>query len=206
MAAKRNPARKKPVWGRILHVAAATLTTLVLLVVFYLAVVLGQPTGEDDMPSLETQALLPAAPAEHIADEAELGELISRFPVPVMAFLSGAGPVLQQGASFDTAFENGFARVLELTYALADGGVVQLRTIYPARALSLIERGAYHLNRAGSVSLCGLRAVEMQSQQSIRLHAQSEDAVYVLTAPQMSDDALSTLTKSLQLLTTTGGT
>ena len=76
-----------------------------------------------------------------------------------------------------------------------------MQTIYPARALSLVPRGDYRLTTAATQALAGLRAIRMESDAAIRLHAQGTDALYVLTVPQMTQDELTALTKSLQLFT-----
>lgn len=193
--------QRKPSLGRrILRGLLITVLGVMLLALFYLAVILGQPQADDQVAVDASQPLLAAAPAQNIASEDQLTSLLAAFPVPVMSFVSGAGPAFIAGSSYDTAFESGFARVVELQYALPGGGTVTARSIYPARALSLVGRTGYRLRTSTSLSLAGLRAVRMEGTDTIRLHAQSADALYVLTLPAMSADELSTLTKSLQLL------
>ena len=198
---------KKPWVKKTVHVFLSLVLTAILIAVFYLAVVLGQPTADEDdvtVADAASQPLLSPSPAESITAESQLTELISHFPTPVLSFVAGTGPTLIAASSYDTAFENGFARILDLTYTMEDGGTVQLRTIYPARALSLIDRGDYHLNQATSLSMAGLKAVKMENQSTIRLHAQGTEALYVVTLPQMSGDEISSLMKGMQLNTKTG--
>ncbi len=193
---------KKPWLKKTVHIFLSLVLTAILIAVFYLAVVLGQPTTDEDdttVASAVSQPLLSPSPAENITEEGQLAELITHFPTPVLSFVAGTGPRLIAASSYDTAFENGFARILELTYTTEDGGTVQLRTIYPARALSLLSRGDYHLNQASSLSMAGLKAVKMENQSTIRLHAQGTEALYVVTLPRMSDEDMSTLMKGMQL-------
>lgn len=189
---------------RVLRIAAATLAALVLVAVFYLAVVLGQPQpSENEVKVKQDQPLLTASPAKSITAEDQLGTLIEDYPAPVMSFLAGAGPTFQSGLSYDAVFDGGFGRIVELTYRLSSGDAIKVQTIYPARALSLVPRGDYRLTTAATQALAGLRAIRMESDAAIRLHAQGTDALYVLTVPQMTQDELTALTKSLQLFTTT---
>lgn len=197
---------KPALWRRAARIVLTAVLAVVLVALFYLAVILGQPQADDQAAVDLSQPLLAASPAQAIASEDQLGGLVAAFPVPVMSFVSGAGPALTAGTSYDTAFEDGFARVVKLQYALPDGGTVTARSIYPARALSLVGREGYRLNEASSLSLAGLRAVRMEGADTIRLHAQSSDALYVLTLPAMSADDLAALTKSLQLLTVVSAT
>lgn len=185
---------------RALRGVLVTLLALALVGAFYLAVILGQPQEGDQLVAREDQPLLPAAPAVNITAEGDMATLVQDFPVPVMSFVAGAGPALTTGVAGDMAFEDGFARVATLTYALEGGGQAVVRSIYPARALALVGREGYTLASAGSVSLAGLSAVRMEGADTVRFHAQSTDALYELTVPAMSAEELSALTKSLQLV------
>ena len=184
--------------GRILRIAGTILAAAVMAAVFYLAVVLGQPEAKDQ-PVTVDQPLLAASPAMQMTTADQLPQLTATFPVPVMSFLQGAGPELIAGASYDAAFENGFARVLELRYRLASGDTVTVQSIYPARALSLIKRDGYTLRTAASQSLAGLSAVRMDSPSAIRLYAQSAQALYVVTLPRMDAEGLSATVRALHL-------
>jgi len=188
-----------PLMQKILHRIAAVLAAVVLGAVFYLAVVLGQPEESDKTAPLQEQPLLAASPAIQLTAAEELPQLTAAFPVPVLSFLPGAGPQLNAGMSYDAAFENGFARILDLRYILSSGGTVQVQSIYPARALSLLSREGYTLRTASSQSLAGLQAVRMDSASGVRFHAQSDQALYVVTLPRMEDEALSATLKALQL-------
>ena len=179
--------------------------TLLLITLFYLAVVLGQPQEpENPVTVSQDQPLLAASPALNIQSERQLSALSEAFPVPILAFMEGMGPTLQSGTSYDLAFENGFARLTRLEYTTDSGLSFTLTTIYPARALSLLEKGDFTLTGAAAQNLTGLTAVRMEDKDHIRLHAQANDAVYALTVPQMSDESLSTVTRVLQLVSPGG--
>lgn len=191
---------------RIVKWILCCLLSLMLLAVFYVAVILGQPQDEETtVEVLADQPLLPASPAVNITMESELDGIISGFPVPVMSFLSGSGLTLTSGSSYDIAFENGFARIAALTYTVElNGQAVELKveSIYPARALDLVPKGDYRIAAVAGQSLAGLQSVRMENAATIRFHAQSSDALYVLTVPKAAAEDISTLTRSLQLFTT----
>ena len=185
---------------RALYRIAAIAAAVVLIAVFYLAVILGQPEDAVTPAPAADQPLLAASPALQLTSAEELPRLIETFPAPVMAFLTGAGPQLNAGLSYDVAFENGFARVLELRYLLDGGAYATVQSIYPARALSLVKREGYTLSSAVSQPIAGLQAVRMEGE-SLRFHAQGEQALYVITLPKMAGEALSATLKALQLAT-----
>lgn len=191
---------KAPAIRRVLKAAVSVLLTVLLAVVFYVAVVLGEPQDvEQVVEPLKDQPLLQASPAITIDSENQLSALLNPYPVPVMCALSGSGLTLTAGVSYDVAFESGFGRIVSLTYANAMGQQMTVETIYPARALSLMGRGDYHLSGTAGQSLAGMRSVRMENGTSIRLHAQAEEAIYVVTMPKLDSSELIALTRSLQL-------
>ena len=181
-----------------LRTVISALAAAVLAVIFYLAGVLGQPEAKVQSRQAE-QPLLAASPALQMTEASQLQQLLDGFPVPALTFLAGAGPELNAGMSYDVAFEDGFARVLELRYNLSSGGTVKVVTIYPARALSLVTREGYTLRTAASQSLAGLSAVRMDGAEDVRFHAQSADALYVVTLPRMDAETLSATLRTLQI-------
>lgn len=200
-AAKKRIPAFSPLLKKIFRFVSMTLATLMLVALFYLAVVLGQPQEpENPITVSQDQPLLAASPALNIQSERQISTLSETFPVPILAFMEGMGPTLQSGTSYDLAFENGFARLTELTYTTDNSLTFTLTTIYPARALSLLKKGDYTLAGAAAQNLTGYTAVRMEDKDHIRLHAQASDAVYVLTVPQMSDESLSAVTRVLQLV------
>ena len=196
---KGNNSRMK----RALRLVLGALAAALLIAVFYVAVVLGQPQPDEGAVTVLTdQPLLTASPAQTLASDEELEGLMARFPVPVLYAQRGGALTLRAGVSQDTAFEGGFARVATLTYsAELNGQAVEItvQSIYPARALPLIPKGDYTLAAAAGQSVAGLHTVRMENASSIRLHAQSADALYTVTLPRAASQELGALLRPLQL-------
>lgn len=200
-APKREPRKPHPRLKKALHVLLMTLLAMILVALFYLAVILGQPEEpENAMDIDQTQPLLTASPALNIQSERQVAALAEAFPVPVLAFMEGMGPVLVSGTSYDQAYEGGFARICELRYTTDNGLEITLATIYPARAVELLGKDGYTLTGAAAQNLTGLTAVRMENADHIRLHAQASDAIYALTLPKLTDDTITTVTRVLELV------
>lgn len=208
-APKREPRKPHPRLKKALHVLLMTLLAVILVALFYLAVILGQPEEPENAIDIDqTQPLLTASPALNIQSERQVAALAEAFPVPVLAFMEGMGPVLVSGTSYDQAYEGGFARICELRYTTDNGLEITLATIYPARAVELLGKDGYTLTGAGAQNLTGLTAVRMENADHIRLHAQASDAIYALTLPKLTDDTITTVTRVLELVSkeSTSGT
>ena len=192
--------RKPSLPRKILRKALTLLAALLLLGAFYLAVVLGQPQeGDSPVQADMNQPLLSASPAVTITEESRLNELTGSFPVPVLCAVSGGNLTLISGVSCDLAYEGGFARRITLTYQTPGGQQLLVESLYPARALSLMGKGDYHMAGVAGQSLAGMQSVRMENDATIRLHAQSETGLYIVTAPRMDSSDLAALTRSLQL-------
>lgn len=208
-APKREPRKPHPRLKKALHVLLMTLLAVILVALFYLAVILGQPEEPENAIDIDqAQPLLTASPALNIQSERQVAALAEAFPVPVLAFMEGMGPVLVSGTSYDQAYEGGFARICELRYTTDNGLEITLATIYPARAVELLGKDGYTLTGAAAQNLTGLTAVRMENADHIRLHAQASDAIYALTLPKLSDDTITTVTRVLELVSkeSTSGT
>ena len=200
-APKREPRKPHPRLKKALHVLLMTLLAVILVALFYLAVILGQPEAPENAIDIDqTQPLLTASPALNIQSERQVAALAEAFPVPVLAFMEGMGPVLVSGTSYDQAYEGGFARICELRYTTDNGLEITLATIYPARAVELLGKDGYTLTGAAAQNLTGLTAVRMENADHIRLHAQASDAIYALTLPKLTDDTITTVTRVLELV------
>lgn len=200
-APKREPRKPHPRLKKALHVLLMTLLAVILVALFYLAVILGQPEEPENAIDIDqTQPLLTASPALNIQSERQVAALAEAFPVPVLAFMEGMGPVLMSGTSYDQAYEGGFARICELRYTTDNGLEITLATIYPARAVELLGKDGYTLTGAAAQNLTGLTAVRMENADHIRLHAQASDAIYALTLPKLTDDTITTVTRVLELV------
>ena len=208
-APKREPRKPHPRLKKALHVLLMTLLAVILVALCYLAVILGQPEEPENAIDIDqTQPLLTASPALNIQSERQVAALAEAFPVPVLAFMEGMGPVLVSGTSYDQAYEGGFARICELRYTTDNGLEITLTTIYPARAIELLGKDGYTLTGAAAQNLTGLTAVRMENADHIRLHAQASDAIYALTLPKLTDDTITTVTRVLELVSkeSTSGT
>ena len=200
-APKRETRKPHPRLKKALHVLLMTLLAVILVALFYLAVILGQPEEPENAIDIDqTQPLLTASPALNIQSERQVAALAEAFPVPVLAFMEGMGPVLVSGTSYDQAYEGGFARICELRYTTDNGLEITLATIYPARAVELLGKDGYTLTGAAAQNLTGLTAVRMENADHIRLHAQASDAIYALTLPKLTDDTITTVTRVLELV------
>ncbi len=196
MKKKKRPSllRKMIRWVITILVAA------LLIAAFYLAVILGHPQESETAIQVDMhQPLLNASPAVTIATEAEMDQLNASFPVPVLQAMSGSGLTLLSGVSCDLAYENGFARRVQLTYQTAMGQQMLVESLYPARALDLLGKGDYHMGSVAGQALAGMESVRMENGSSIRLHAQSETGLYVVTVPMMDSSDLAEAIRSLQL-------
>lgn len=185
---------------KALRMAFVALLALVLAAIFYvLAVMLSPQTKQSDAPS-SPQMLLTASPARVIDREDGLETLLQSFPVQALSCVPGSGCTLLRGRSYDTAFEDGFARVVALEYASPLGVRFTVCSVYPARALALMGRDGYTLAPQEGPLVAGMRTVRMEKSGSVRLHAQTEQALYYITAPSATNEALGEMLRSLQLL------
>ena len=194
--------KQQPLWRRIVKVALAALLTIVLLAAFYIAVIMGNPQEAESsaITAKQDQPLVAAMSSPlMITDQGQLGLLLKEFPAPVMAAMHSTVLTFQQGLGEDVPFEDGLGRRVTLTYRTAEGAAVTVVSLYPARALALIEKADYTISGTAGLPLAGLRSVRMVNDSSVRMHAQGSDALYVVTLPELSASALRTLTATLQL-------
>lgn len=190
-----------PLWRRVIKAVLATLLTVALLAAFYIAVIMGNPQEAESsaITARQDQPLLAAMPSPVlILEEGQLGALLEVFPAQVMAAMHSTAMTFEQGLCQDVPFEDGLGRTVTLIYRTSAGAPVTVTSIYPARALSLIPKADYTISGTSGLPLSGLRSVRMENGDSIRMHAQGEDALYVVTLPNLSAASLRTLTSTLQ--------
>jgi len=188
--------KKKPRIRRVIRSVLLGIGAVLLAVVFYLVMIMGRDT---EAPVTKEQPLLSASAPLAISEANQLTELMKTFPVPVLAAGNASGLILQSAASYDVAFEDGFARQLTITYTAEDGTALRLDSIYPARALSLLDKNYTVSATAGHV-VAGQRTVRMESKDCIRLHMQTADGLYVITLPGSAENNISSLIRTLQLV------
>lgn len=189
---------------RVIRVLLLTLLAVVLTGVFYIAVVMGQPQKAADGQAKAAPVTQPlpeplSAPVI-VARETELARVAETFPAPVM-YVSGTSARLTfvSAVSEDVPFEGGVARVVTLTYRTQDFDSVTVQSIYPARALSLLGKDGRTFTGIIHDQMAGYDYVAMQDAATYRLHAQGEEALYVLTAPLVDMAVLDNWTNGLQL-------
>lgn len=190
---------KRPLWRRVLNI----LLIPVLLAVFYIAVVMGQPQSEPDeaAPAAKQPLPRPLESAIHISSEEQLAQLSADFPAPLMYPAYAEDLTFAGGVLKDTAYEGGVARIATLSYLTEDGAELSVTSIYPARALDLMGRGDYRNATIGPL-LAGIPSARMENDDTVRLHAQGDEALYVLTLPRGLTDAMQRITTTMQLFTT----
>ena len=182
---------------QVLLKVVTALFSVALIVLIGALLVLAQPKREDTEKA-EPQPLLTASPAMNITVETDLRSLVESFPVPVLSFMSGSGMSFVSGTSADAGLEGGFGRIVSLYWQTQDGDPLILQSIYPASALSLLEKG-YHFSAVAGPTLFGVDSVRMENADTVRVHAATDTGLYVLTVPKSAASKISSLSRSLQL-------
>lgn len=187
---------------RILRAVLFCLLAAALIFVFYVAVVMGQPqedlTGRAFTPRAAQALPEPLSAAISLTDDRELSALAQAFPAPVM-YAEDDALVFLSGQCADVPFEDGVARVVTLTYRTADFRTLQVESILPARALSLLEDGERTFLRRSADTMADIEYVAMQDATTLRMHAQGEEALYVLTAPLADGSVIRQWTGAMRL-------
>ena len=182
---------------QVLLKVVTALFSVALIVLIGALLVLAQPKREDTEKA-EPQPLLTASPAMNITVETDLRSLVESFPVPVLSFMSGSGMSFVSGTSSDAGLEGGFGRIVSLYWQTQDGDPLILQSIYPASALSLLEKG-YHFSAVAGPTLFGMDSVRMENADTVRVHAATDTGLYVVTVPKSAASKISSLSRSLQL-------
>lgn len=192
----------QPFWKKLLRGLLTAFLAALLIAVFYVAVIMGHPQ-DDGAVAIEArmdQLLLGRMEQPmQITEASDMGTLLAAFPAPVLHPLYGSALIFVSGSCEEAAFEDGFGRIVTLTYRTEYGEEMILTSIYPARALSLLEKGDYTLKGTAGPSLVNMRSVRMENEAGIRLHAQGTDALYAVTVPHVDAGLLRQLTATLQL-------
>lgn len=190
---------------KALRIILGILAAALMIAVFYVAVVLGQPQENPEKVIVSPdQPVMTASPAVTLTTENELDAMLRAFPVAALYAVEGSDLTLTGGMSYDATYEDGFARIMILNYTAQLNGKqvdMSVQSIYPARALEFVQRGDYHIAHVAGQALAGLQSVRMEDGEHIRLHAQGAEGIYVLTVPAMTADELAAVTRSLQLYT-----
>ena len=156
------------------------------------------PRGAE-RPGQQRPPLLPAGQdVVTITSADDLPLLLRMFPAPALTPTTSGWPLVV-GTCYDVAFENGMGRILTLTYQASDTIQVTLTSIYPARAIALLEKGDYRISASLGVTLAGRRSIRMENAESIRLHAQGEEALYIMITPLLEENSLRSIAGQMTL-------
>ena len=171
---------------RLLRFILTALLSGLLVVVFYLAVIMGQPSDEavsaaekrPEPPLLQAQ--LPVT----MNNSGDMTHMRERFPGSIIVLAPNANAFFVSGQSYDVAWGGAFARVAVLEYVLEGGETLRLESIYPSHAYELIPRQGFTLRPEIGYSILGLPAVRMDGSNVTRFHAQDNEVMYTATLPK----------------------
>ncbi len=124
------------------------------------------------------QPLLPAGQdVVTITSADDLPPLLRMFPAPALTPTTSGWPLVV-GTCYDVAFSRmAWGRILTLTYQASDTIQATLTSIYPRGQLRCWKKGDYRISASLGATLAGLRSIRMENAESIRLHAQGEEAL-----------------------------
>lgn len=188
----------KKIWKFLLKLLGA-LVSVALLALLAVSLILAKPQKEETART-EIPPAAESRPAITVEQESGLVQLVSDFPAPVMSFMSGSGMTFVSAVSADSAVSGNFARTATLYWQTEDARPMILQSICPADSLSLLEEG-YHFSATPGPTLFGNPSVRMEKEDTIRIHATTDQALYVLILPSSLSDQVSNLCRSLQLFT-----
>ncbi len=187
---------QKKISHRVLKILGGLLSVLLILLLGFL-LILAQPQP-DPKGNAAPQPLLTASPAVSIWQETELLSILDSFPSPVLSFMSGSGMIFVSGTTADAVVNGGFGRIVTLWWQTPEGDPLILQSIYPASALSLLEKG-YHFSNMTGPTLFGFDSVRMENEDTVRIHAATDTGLYVVLIPKSAASRLSALSRSMQL-------
>ena len=184
---RRKASGKRSLPGRIFRL----LLWLAAAAVFYLVFAIFAPRETDTVVASRTQPLLGHVQAAMIQRFEDLTAVLEEFPSAVLAGRDGSALRLLSGTCHDFPYEDGYGRMVELTYQDSAGRQLTAVSIYPARAVSVLREGGFTLTGEGP-ELAGYPSLRMDSPTRIRLHMQTETGLYAVIAPRLTDAELET--------------
>ena len=184
-----NGKNLRKVLFRILQI----LFSVALMALLTASLILAKPQ-EDKTDKPSAAASSEAVPAVSIDQETDIPRLMTTFPAHLMSFLSGSGMDFVSASAYDVAIPGGFGRVVDQSWQTAEGDPVTIRSIWPVTALNLLEDG-FHFMPYG---------VRMENDSTIRLHASTDEALYVVLLPRSLSSQVNSICSSLQLYYTGG--
>ena len=182
---------------KILLRIIGTVIAIAVMALLAVSLIIAKPQDGDPAPAA-ARPLTNASPAVTIEDELDLSQLFAAFPAPVMSFMGGSGMTFVSATCADAAVDGGFGRVATLNWQTAEGEPVRLRSIWPAGALDLLE-GGYHFMPYTSPALFGSSSVRMENDQTVRIHAATDQALYEVLLPRALSPETGNICRALQL-------
>ena len=182
---------------KVLLRIVGTVIAIAVMALIAASLIIAKP--QDGEPaSAAARPFTDASPAVTIEDELDLSQLFAAFPAPVMSFMGGSGMTFVSATCADAAVDGGFGRVATLNWQTAEGEPVRLRSIWPAGALDLLE-GSYHFMPYTSPALFGSSSVRMENDQTVRIHAATDQALYEVLLPRALSPETGNICRALQL-------
>ena len=182
---------------KVLLRIVGTVIAIAVMALLAASLIIAKPQEEDPAPAA-ARPFTNASPAVTIEDELDLSQLFAAFPAPVMSFMGGSGMTFVSATCADAAVDGGFGRVATLNWQTAEGEPVRLRSIWPAGALDLLE-GGYHFMPYTSPALFGSSSVRMENDQTVRIHAATDQALYEVLLPRALSPETGNICRALQL-------
>ncbi len=182
---------------RILRIVLSTLTAVVLISAFFVAVIMGNPQPVSE--SAPTPAPAPLTETLSITSVDGFSALLNAFPAPVMAAGTSSVLKLESAVCENIPYAEGIAVVATLRYQTADAQQVTVQSIVPAEALDVMGKGDFTITGEAGHPLASIRSVQMVSPTQVRMHAAREGVLYVITMPTAPDLTLRSWTSAMQL-------
>ena len=186
---------------RLLRKLGLALLAAIALSLAYIMLLLGEPiqTLEEALPPLpEERIQVPMAPLDILGSE-DLSTVAPTFGKPVLALYNNMLP-LQKVTLSDTAFGGSYARRAVLLYTLPSGETLTLESIRPTAAAALMNSRDFRLHAGEMYMLAGMEAARMDSNESVCIFAQSDQAAYAITCPVSALEELKGIIRQTTLL------
>ena len=191
-----------PKWKAVAKRVLIVLGLLLSLAMVYVFLLMGEPDEDSQLTqqnAVQEESIRVPIAAAQIAGDGDMNPLAVNFGKPVLA-INGSNLTLQKATLFDTAFHNGYARRMSLSYAFADGALLTVESIRPTAAAELLKTGRYSINMATLYTIAGMDAVRMDSEETVCILARSLEAVYALLCPASHEAELGALLKQATLM------
>lgn len=191
--------RKPSVIGRVLRRAALVLMLILALVFAYIFLLLGEP--EEDAKYVQTpeeETITMPMGALDIPGENDGQKLAEAFGQPVL--MLNQMLTMYKSRIYDTAFEGEYARCVAVTYQFDDGQTLQVQSLRPTSAVTLLKQEGYKLDASALYTMAGLNAARMENENSVCVFAQNDTAVYAVTCPASRAEELATLLRYTTLV------